>query len=118
MANASGSGSLVHVYKATMPEPILAAIVAFVIGWGGFTWRRAEAAMEAADRVGNSVDKLELKLAEKYLTKDEFEHQMERLFKVLGRLEEKLDFHVYNQTQDMKTLRYRLSQYEEPKHGN
>lgn len=115
MAKASASGSLVRVRFGVMPEPLFAAIVAFVIGWGGFTWRRAEAAMEAADKVSNSVDKLELKLAEKYLTKDEFEHQMERLFKVLGRLEEKLDFHVYNQTQDLKTLRYRLSQYEEPK---
>lgn len=115
MVSAGSSGSLVHVRSGRMPEPIFAAIVAFVIGWGGFTWRRAEAAMEAADRVSSSVDKLELKLAEKYLTKDEFEHQMERLFKVLGRLEEKLDFHVYNQTQDMKTLRYRLSQYEDPK---
>lgn len=115
MVTASGSGSLVRVRKAAMPEPLLAAIVAVVLGWGSFTWRRAEAAMDAANKVSDNVDKLELKLAEKYLTKDEFEHQMERLFKVLGRLEEKLDFHVYNQTQDLKTLRYRLSQYEEPK---
>lgn len=95
-----------------MPEPLLAALVAVMLGWGGFTWRRAETAHEAAAKASDNVDKLELKLAENYLTKVDFENQMERLFKILSRLEEKLDYHVYSQTQDMRTLRNRLSKYE------
>lgn len=76
-----------------------------MLGWGGFTWRRAEKALEAAERAADRTDKLELKLAEKYLSKQEFEQQMERLFRTLARFEEKLDFHVYNQTQDIKAIR-------------
>jgi hypothetical protein len=101
-------------WRAVMlPEYVLAAMVTAVLGWGGFTWRRAEQALDAAHAAADATDKLELKLAEKYLTKDEFESQMERLFKTLARFEEKLDYHVYNQAQDINSLRKRLSRYEE-----
>lgn len=93
-----------------LPEYILAAMVTAVLGWGGFTWRRAEQALDAAHAAADATDKLELKLAEKYLTKDEFESQMERLFKTLARFEEKLDYHVYGQAQDINKLRNKLSQ--------
>jgi hypothetical protein len=96
-----------------VPEYILATVITIVLGWGGFTWRRAEQALDAAVKACDATDKLELKLAEKYLTKDEFEYQMERLFKTLDRFEEKLDYHVYNQAQDIQALRKRLSRYEE-----
>lgn len=96
-----------------MPEYVVAAIMTAMLGWGGFTWRRAEQALDAAYRASDLTDKLELKLAEKYLTKEEFESQMERLFKTLARFEEKLDYHVYNQAQDITTLRQRLSRYED-----
>lgn len=97
-----------------MPEYILATITTLVLGWGGFTWRRSEQALDAAMKASDATDKLELKLAEKYLTKDEFEYQMERLFKTLSRFEEKLDYHVYGQAQDIQHLRKRLSEYEKP----
>ena len=96
----------------TMPEYLIAALLTTVIGWGGFTWRRSEHAVEVALKAQDSTDKLELKLAEKYLTKEEFELNMERLFKTLARFEEKLDFHVFSQAQDIQTLRKRLSNYE------
>lgn len=96
-----------------LPEYILAAMVTAVIGWGGFTWKRAEQALDAAQAAADATDKLELKLAEKYLTKDEFETTMDRLFKTLGRFEEKLDYHVYGQAQDINSLRTRLNKYEE-----
>lgn len=96
-----------------LPEYLLAAIVTATIGWGGFTWRRAERALDAAYAASDATDKLELKLAEKYLTKEEFESQMDRLFKTLARFEEKLDYHVYNQAQDISTLRKRLSSFED-----
>lgn len=85
-----------------------------VLGWGGFTWRRAEQALDAAHAAADATDKLELKLAEKYLTKDEFEAQMERLFKTLARFEEKLDYHVYGQAKNIQYLGQKLSDYEKP----
>jgi len=91
-----------------MPEYILATMAAAMLGWGGFTWRRSERAAEIARQAQESTDKLELKLAEKYLTKDEFEYQMERLFKTLGRLEEKLDCYVFSQAQDTSFISSRL----------
>jgi glutathionyl-hydroquinone reductase len=97
-----------------LPEYILAAMVTAVLGWGGFTWRRAEQALDAAHAAADATDKLELKLAEKYLTKDEFEAQMERLFKTLARFEEKLDYHVYGQAKNIQYLRQQLSDYEKP----
>jgi hypothetical protein len=96
-----------------LPEYILAAMVTAVLGWGGFTWRRAEQALEAAYKAADATDRLELKLAERYLTKDEFESQMDRLFKTLSRLEEKLDYNLYHQTNEIKGLRGRLGMYEE-----
>ena len=82
-----------------LPEYLLAALATAVLGWGGFTWRRAEQALLEARQAADMTDKLELKLAEKYLTKDEFNGQMERLFKTLSRFEEKLDHHLYTKPQ-------------------
>lgn len=95
-----------------LPEYILAAMVTAVLGWGGFTWRRADHAVDIARAAADATDKLELKLAEKYLSKEEFEITMDRLFKTLGRLEEKLDFHVFNQTHDTAILRHRMSKHQ------
>lgn len=92
-----------------LPEYILAAMVTAVIGWGGFTWKRAEQALDAAQAAADATDKLELKLAERYLTKDEFEGSMDRLFKTLGRFEEKLDYHIYHQGQEQKAIINRMN---------
>lgn len=93
-----------------MPIEFFAIMATAMLGWGGFTWSRAEKALDAAERASDRTDKLELKLAEKYLTKEEFELQMERLFKTLERFEGKLDFHVYNQAEDIKRLRSKLNE--------
>lgn len=95
-----------------LPEYVISAMIAALLGWGGFTWRRAETAIAAAREASDATDRLELKLAEHYLTKAEFELNMERLFKTLGRFEEKLDFHVYHQAEDIKKLRARLRDQE------
>lgn len=95
-----------------LPEYIVAAMVTAALGWGGFTWRRAEQAIDIARAAADATDKLELKLAEKYLSKEEFEITMDRLFKTLGRLEEKLDFHVFNQAQNAVNLRHKPSKYQ------
>ena len=62
-----------------------------ILGWSGFTWRRSEEAVKSAMNASDAVDRLELKLAEKYLTKEEFVLQMDRLFSAIARIEEKLD---------------------------
>ncbi len=92
-----------------MPEYVLSAMIAGLLGWGGFTWRKAESAILEARSATDKTDRLELKVAENYLTKKEFEHSMDRLFKTLARFEEKLDYHVYEQDQTINRLRSQLS---------
>ena len=87
-------------------------MIAALLGWGGFTWKRAEDALFAARAAADQVDRVELKMAEKYLTKQEFELSMERLFGSLDRFEEKLDYHVYEQDRNIKNLKNRLQQYD------
>jgi len=83
-----------------------------MLGWGGFTWRKAEAALERAERAADKTDQLELKMAEHYLTKKDFELHMDRLFSVLhemkdgmGYLTERVDYHVSEQASESKELR-------------
>ena len=92
-----------------MPEYIISAVIAGLLGWGGVTWKKAENAMLEARLATDRTDKLELKVAENYLTKKEFEHSMDRLFKTLARFEEKLDYHVSEQEHTIKRLRSQLS---------
>lgn len=92
-----------------MPIEFFAIMATAMLGWGGFTWSRAEKALDAAERSSDRTDKLELKLAEKYLTKEEFDMQMERLFSTLARLESKLDQTVYLQVQEAHRVQRRPS---------
>jgi len=91
-----------------MSEILIAALTSVVMGWGTFTWRKAEKAIEAAERAVDRTDKLELKMAEQYLTKNEFEMTMDRLFKSLARTEGKIDYHVYEQADAIKNLQRAL----------
>lgn len=92
------------------PEALLATMAAALLGWGGFTWRRAEQALLEARSATDLTEKLELKVAETYLTKHDFELSMERLFKTLARFEDKLDYHVYQQDERISELKGRLRQ--------
>lgn len=85
-------------------------MAAALMGWGGFTWKKAEEALTQARQTSDQIDKLELKVAEHYLTKADFELSMNRLFKTLARFEEKLDYHVYNQEERIAELRGRLKE--------
>jgi len=95
-----------------LPEYILGTMIAALLGWGGFTWKKAEDAMFTARAAAEQVDRVELKMAEKYLTKQEFELSMERLFGILARFEEKLDYHVYEQDKNIRSLKRRLQDYD------
>ena len=88
-----------------------------MIGWGGFTWRRAEEALAEARSAADKVDHVELKMAEDYLTKQEFENYMDRLFGTLGEMKdgmkyltERVDYHVMEQAVESKELRRRLNE--------
>ena len=87
-------------------------MITSVLGWGGFTWRRAEDAITAAIKAGDRVDRLEIKIAENYLTKQEFQAYMDRLFSTLGEMKngvqyltERVDHHVNEQAGESKALK-------------
>lgn len=98
-----------------MPEFALQAIIAAILGWGGFTWRKAEQALTEARDASDKVDGVELKMAEHYLTKHEFENSMDRLFLTLGEMRadmkyvaERVDYHIIEQTGEVQKLRRKL----------
>jgi len=70
-------------------------MVSAILGWGSFCWRKAEKAMDAADKAIDRNDKLELKMSEKYLSKLEFKQHMDQVMGTLSRLDEKLDMIMY-----------------------
>ena len=102
-----------------MPEYLVGVIFSAIVGWGGFTWKRAEDALVAARQAANQVDRVELKMAEEYLTKKDFELYMDRLFDTLAEMKgavkyvsDRVDYHVAEQARETKNLREKLSSYE------
>ena len=100
----------------TLPEYILAAMTAALLGWGGFTWKRAEDAMVTARKASDLVSRIELKVAENYLTKKEFELYMDRLFGTLAEMKdgmqyltERVDYHVSEQAGEVKGLKEEIN---------
>lgn len=78
-----------------MPEYAAALMISALLGWGGFCWRRAEKALDAAEQAVDRNDKLELKMAEQYLSKLEFKQHMDQVMGTLSRLDDKLDMIMY-----------------------
>lgn len=102
-----------------MPEYLVGIMITAFLGWGGFTWRRAEEAISQAIKAGDRVDRLEVKIAENYLTKAEFQAYMDRLFETLGEMKggmqyltERVDYHVTEQAMESKELRSRIKELE------
>ena len=102
-----------------MPEYLVGIVFSAIIGWGGFTWKRAEDALVAARQAADQVDRVELKMAEEYLTKKDFELYMDRLFDTLAEMKgavkyvsDRVDYHVAEQARETKILREKLSSYE------
>ena len=95
-----------------MPEYLFGIMITAALGWGGFTWRKAEDAISHAIKAADRVDRLEVKIAENYLTKQEFQGYMDRLFETLGEMKggmqyltERVDYHVVEQAGESKELR-------------
>lgn len=81
-----------------MPEYLITIIFTAIIGWGGFTWRRAEDAIVIAMRASSKIDRVEVKTAENYLSKQEFESYMDRLMETLSEM--KKDMHYLTERVD------------------
>jgi len=90
-----------------MPEYLMAAGVAAMLSLFGVSFRK----IDAADR---RMDQLELKVAERYVTKEEFRLQFQELFKVLARLEDKIDAHVSEEQARINFMKrkYHLDEWE------
>jgi hypothetical protein len=99
-------------------EFVIGLVGTVVLGWGTFTWQRSERAIELAKAAQDSTGKLELKLAEQYLTKGEFEAQMERLFSTLNRFEEKLDNYAFSQAQTISNLQGKVQTLDRRRDSN
>jgi hypothetical protein len=95
-----------------IPEYLIVIVVTTVISWGSFTWRRSEYAVDVAKKSFEKTDKLELKLAEQYLTKSDFDAHMARLFVTLDRLEAKMDTRMTEHTFELKAIYSRLKSTE------
>lgn len=78
-----------------MPTELLAALVAAVLGLAGATLKRF-------GDIEKRIDQVELNVATKYISKEDFTASQDRLFKVLDRLETKLDLHVFGDLDDHK----------------
>ena len=70
-----------------MPEYLFVFIASGIFTVLGFAGRKF-------DGMDKRVDALELKLAEKYLTKHDFKNHQTTLFNTLRRLEDKVDAHL------------------------
>ena len=64
---------------STMPEYLLAALASALLGWGAYVTKRTDTALHRAQQAQDAVDRIELKVAEHYVTKNEFAATVERL---------------------------------------
>lgn len=81
-----------------MPEYLIALILSAILGGAGFLMRRI-------DNVDEKIDRLELKVAEFYVTKDTLFRMFDRLDSNLTRMEEKLDAHVFEDPRLLEQIR-------------
>lgn len=78
-----------------MPTELLAALVASILGLAGATLKRF-------GDIEKRIDQVELNVASKYISKEDFTLAQDRLFRVLERFETKLDLHVFGELSDQK----------------
>lgn len=84
-------------------------MTAALLGWGGFTWRKAEEALNQARIASDATDRLELKLAEEYVTKKDFETALDRVLNSIIRVEKKIDTYFFHQSSNLDRIRGKLN---------
>ena len=104
-----------YLKAAVFPEFVIAAVTSSVLGWGAMTWKKSEQAKDVAERAMHKIDAIELKVAEDYITKRDFQQSMDRLFDSLSEmkadvkyLSERVDYHVKDQAGEVRELREQL----------
>lgn len=124
-----------------MPESLLIMISTALLGWGTFTWRRAEDALHVARRSIDATDRLEVKVAENYVTKEDLKDSIETIMheftrtredistgfslirgshkeatyqtnEAIHRLEDKVEHYVSEQAQRNRDYRSRIEKYD------
>lgn len=84
-----------------MIEQIIAAVIALVTGAAALTTK----INKRIDDVDRRMDRLELKVAESYVTKDVLYRMFDRLEHNLSRMEEKIDAHVFEDPDKLREVR-------------
>lgn len=88
-----------------MPEGLIAAVIAAVLGISG-------AAIKRFGDVESRIDRVELNVANNYVTKADFQRYSDRIYTSLDRFEGKLDQHVQEGTQvHREILRFSQDHY-------
>ena len=85
-----------------MPDFVIITAITGIMSLFGVSFRK----IDQADR---RMDRLELKVAETYVTKMEFREQFALLFKTLERLEDKIDAHV---SEDARKIEFIKRKYD------
>ena len=78
-----------------MPTELLAALVASILGLSGATLKRF-------GDIEKRINQIELNVASRYISKEDFTKAQDRLFGVLERFETKHDLHVFGDLNDHK----------------
>jgi hypothetical protein len=84
-----------------MIEQIIAVVIALITGAAALTTR----INKRIDDVDLRMDRLELKMAETYVTKETLYRMFDRLDHSLSRMEEKLDAHVFEDPDKLREIR-------------
>ena len=87
----------INLYKKMMTEQIIPAVVAIITG-GGFLFNRVHHRINDLDK---RIDKVELRIAESYVSKNEFIRGLDSMEQHMIRIEEKLDKLVDKNTCNM-----------------
>jgi hypothetical protein len=78
-----------------MPHELIAALAAAILGLSGATLKRF-------GDVEKRINQVELNVASKYISKEDFTAAQDRLFGVLERFETKLDYHIFQNVVETK----------------
>jgi hypothetical protein len=78
-----------------MPTELVAALAAALLGLSGATLKRF-------GDIEKRINQIELNVASRYITKEDFQTAQDRLMGFLERFETKLDMHVFGDLDDHK----------------
>lgn len=78
-----------------MPEYIIGLVCSVILGYAGFVHRKA-------DSNETSLDNFKVEVAKTYVTKQDLEKSFNHLFRILERLEMKLDASVFAEVKRFK----------------